>query len=209
MTETEMRAAAAREDVCRYLAACYYEPDPVFAEEGLFDSLLKAAALVDPALVPDARALGEAFAGTAAEELLVDYTRLFLGPVRMLAKPYGSVWLAEGGMLMDDSTQAVLDLYREADFDMDETFRDLPDHVAVELEFLYLLIFRENEARMSGDAHRLDAFLGLQKRFLTGHLGRWIPPFADAVEQGARSDFYRRLGGLTRTFIGLQLARIG
>ena len=34
---------AAREDLCRLLAACYYEPGPEFAEEKVFDSMLDAA----------------------------------------------------------------------------------------------------------------------------------------------------------------------
>ena len=85
--------AGAREDLCRYLAGCYYEPGPEFAEEGLFDSMLAAASRIDPGLAEHARRLGEAFAAQDLQTLLVDYTRLFLGPVQTLAKPYGSVWL--------------------------------------------------------------------------------------------------------------------
>ena len=33
----------AREDLCRFLAACYYQPGPEFAEEKVFDSMLAAA----------------------------------------------------------------------------------------------------------------------------------------------------------------------
>ena len=84
---------------------------------------------------------------TGSDDLLVDYTRLFLGPVDTLAKPYGSVWLGGDAPLMQDSTMAVLQLYEEAGFEIDEDFRELPDHIAAELEFLYLLLFREAEAR--------------------------------------------------------------
>ena len=52
MTESEMHAAVAREDACRYIAACYYQPEPAFAEEGMFNSLLEAVSLVDTDLVP-------------------------------------------------------------------------------------------------------------------------------------------------------------
>ena len=31
--------ATARQDLCRFLSACYYEPAPEFAEEKLFDSM--------------------------------------------------------------------------------------------------------------------------------------------------------------------------
>ena len=48
---------------------------------------------------------------------------------------------------MGDSTMAVLALYREGGFHVAEAFTEMPDHVAVELEFLYLL-----NARL-GDGH--------------------------------------------------------
>jgi TorA maturation chaperone TorD len=201
MTEMEMRRALAREDLCRLLAACYYEPEPAFAAEGLFDNLLAAARGVDEALVPQAQALGEAFRAAEAQTLLLDYTRLFLGPMDILAKPYGSVWLDQEKTLMNDSTLAVLELYKEADFEMDEEFKELPDHIAAELEFLYLLIFRENEALRAGDATQAEAMRELKQRFLGAHLGNWVGPFAAAMRQHAQCEFYRRLADLTEMFV--------
>jgi len=208
MTEPELRAAVAREDLCRYIAACYYEPEPAFEEEGMFSALLDAAKLVDKELVPYAQRLGEEFRNTKADELLLDYTRLFLGPMDILAKPYGSVWLDEQKTLMGGSTMAVLELYREADFEMDEEFKELPDHIAVELEFLYLLIFRENEARQNGDAAKLAAMIDLQDRFLTQHIGAWISKLASAMKAAAQCDFYRTLADLTEKFVNQQHSRV-
>ena len=207
MTETEMREKLAREDLCRLLAACYYEPEPAFAAEGLFDNLLAAARQVDEAFVPHAQAMGEAFRATAAQALLLDYTRLFLGPMDILAKPYGSVWLDQEKTLMNDSTMALLDLHKEAGFEMDEEFRELPDHVAAELEFLYLLIFRENEALRAGDTTKHEQARVLKRRFLTQHLGRWIGPFAAAMHGNAQTDFYRQLADMTEKVVKLEAAR--
>lgn len=207
MTESELQAAAAREDLCRYLAACYYEPDSVFEEEGMFDAMAAAAALVDADMAPRARKLGEEFRGTAGNELLLDYTRLFLGPMDILAKPYGSYWLDEEKTLMGDSTLAVLDLYQEADFEMDEEFKELPDHIAAELEFLYLLTFRENEARVADNQEDVAKWVELRKRFLARHLGAWVERFAAAVKAGSRSGFYRELAELTETFVLLEKGR--
>ena len=206
MTESEMHAAVAREDACRYIAACYYQPEPAFAEEGMFNSLLEAVSLVDTDLVPYAQQLGEEFDRTETEKLLLDYTRLFLGPSHILAKPYGSIWLEDEKTVMGDSTLAALALYNEGGFDIDEEFLELPDHIAVELEFLYLLIFRENEARMQGNSDRLNSVTDLKRRFLSQHLGRWVGPFTTAVMDSAESDFYRQLAKLTKAFVNLELA---
>jgi TorA maturation chaperone TorD len=204
---TDAAREAARADLCRFIAACYYEPEAAFAEERLFDSMRQAAASVDPALEAIAARLGPAFAAQPVDELLVDYTRLFLGPVAALARPYASVWLTGEILVMQDDTMGVLRLYEEAGFGVDENFNELPDHIAVELEFLYLLIFRENEARAAGDDGALARFTQLRRRFLDEHLGRWLGPFLLAAHDAAQTDFYETLAELTEAFVRIEGTR--
>jgi TorA maturation chaperone TorD len=99
---------------------------------------------------------------------------------------------------------AVQELYHEGGFEIDEDFRELPDHIAAELEFLYLLIYRENEGHRTGDTEALKAAAGLRKRFLDEQLGRWIGPFTAAVTAGAESEFYRQLAELTDRFVKME-----
>lgn len=207
MAELDTGQAAARADLSRFLAACYYEPAPEFAEEKLFESMEQVAARVDPELAAGARRLGEAFAADSLEDLLVDYTRLFLGPVDAKARPYGSVWLGPDKLTMQESTMALLALYEEAGFEMAEDFRELPDHVAAELEFLYLLLFRESRTYAGAAAGEPGDPVALRRRLLEEHLGRWAGPFAQAVKEGARSAFYRELGELTGRFVALEARR--
>jgi len=194
----------ARENLCRFLAACYYQPGPEFAEEKVFDSMLDVAHRIDPDLAAHARRLGEQFSAEGQENLLLDYTRLFLGPPQAIAQPYGSVWMSGEKTLMQDSTMAVLALYEQGGFEIAEDFRELPDHIAAELEFLYLLIFRENQVRRTGEPEALGSTAGLRKRFLEEHLGRWIGPFTSAVRAGAQSAFYRELAELTERFVRME-----
>ena len=207
MPRYDVDEGLARENLCRYLAACYYQPGPEFAEEHVFDSMLDAASRIDPDLASAARRLGEAFAAEGADSLPLDYTRLFLGPTHIIAQPYGSVWLEEQKILMGDSTMAVQELYREGGFDIAEDFRELPDHVAAELEFLYLLIHRENDAHRNGNHEALGDIASLRKRFLHAHLGRWVGPFTAAVKDGAQSGYYRGLAALTDRFVAMEAAR--
>ncbi len=209
MAQDNLEHDGARADLCRLLAACYYEPAPEFAEEKLFDSMAAAAARIDADFAVRAQQLGEAFAAEKLQDLLVDYTRLFLGPLDMRAKPYGSVWQGDRQGLMQESTMAVQHLYAEGGFEIDEGFRDLPDHIAAELEFLYLLIFRETEALRNGDLEALEAMAALRRRFLAEHLGAWAGPFTTAVKAGAETAFYRELAELTSRFVASERLRAG
>lgn len=204
MSEFDPDLASARADLWRFLSACYYEPGPEFTEERLFDSMVQVASRIHPDLADHARKLGEAFAAQDTQTLLVDYTRLFLGPVQALAKPYGTFWLSRQTPQLQDSTTTVLDLYREGGFEIDDGFQELPDHVAVELEFLYLLGFTRSQAQQAGKLDEASATELLQRRFLGEHLGAWIGPFAAAVKSGAETAFYRELADFTERFVRME-----
>lgn len=204
MPELDVERATAREDLCRFLAACYYEPEPMLQEEAVFASLAGAADLLSPQLAEPARRLGACFAAQDLQDLLVDYTRLFMGPPAALARPYGSVWLGCEPRVMDASTLAVVELYRSAGFGVDEDLREAPDHIALELEFLYLLTFHCNEAARAGDAEALARWEGLRSTFLNEHLGAWAGRFAQAVQANAATAFYRELAGLTASFVQME-----
>lgn len=198
---------AARADLARYVAACYYEPGPGFAEERLFESMATVAARVAPELAAIAGRLGPAFAAQPIEELRVDYTRLFLGPAGARAQPYAAVWLSGENLLLQGSTLDVRAMYEAGGFDIADDFRDLPDHVAVELESLYLLIHRENEARWSGRRDEQAALEALMRRFLDDHLGRWLGPFILAKHDGAQTVFYEALAELTEALVRREALR--
>ena len=204
MSKYDPDQATARADLCRFLSACYYEPAPEFAEENLFDSMLVAAKRVHPDLADSARKLGESFAAQELQTLLVDYTRLFLGPVQTLAQPYGSFWLKPPAQTQDQPHLVLLDLYREGGFEIDNEFRELPDHIAVELEFLYLLTFTRNQAFAASAVDDVALVELLRRRFLKDHLGAWISPFAAAVKAGAETAFYRELAELTERYVCME-----
>jgi TorA maturation chaperone TorD len=106
---------------------------------------------------------------------------------------------------MGDSTMQALELYREGGFDVAEDFREMPDHIAVELEFLYLLSFRIGQESDDEERTRLVA---LKHRFLENHLGRWVGTLSAAIRNGAETDFYKLLADLTEAFVREDIAEL-
>ncbi len=188
----------ARADVYRLLSACYYQPEEAFLEEEVFAQLKTALAKAHLRGVIEAAGLDDGFRASGVEALLLDYSRLFLGPFEILAKPYGSVYLDGEKIVMGDSTMQALEVYREGGFDVAEDFLEMPDHIAVELEFLYLLSFRIGKA--SDDEEKARLIL-LKQKFLEEHLGRWVGTLSEAIRKGAQTDFYKQLADLTEQFV--------
>lgn len=195
-SENQIQAPSlAKANVYRLLSACYYEPEQAFLEEDIFDQLEIALTIVNGQRTGEATRLGSCFRGTDLEVLVLDYTRLFLGPFDILAKPYGSIYLEDDNIVMGKTTMEAITLYGEGGFQIDEAFREVPDHIAVELEFLYLLNFSISESTEESKRAQLNS---LKKTFLAEHLGRWVVPFAKTMRDGANTDFYRYLADVTQ-----------
>lgn len=81
--------------------------------------------------------------------LTFEYNRLFVGPERLPAPPYESVHRKdrsemEIGMVLGPSVLDVKRRYAEAGVAVSGNFRDLPDHITVELEFIALSMLQGN-----------------------------------------------------------------
>lgn len=94
--------------------------------------------------------------------------------------------------------------YARAGFRVAPAFTEPPDHAAVELEFMSLLCGGEAEAWRQ--KNRRDGVERLEREvdFLSRHLGRWFPEFAERI--AARSGgFYAVATDAARAFIAHDL----
>ena len=193
-------------DVFRLLSACFYQPEKeLLAEERVCENLAAAVNKIFPQATENARDLISALRASSEQELLIDYARLLVGPFEPLAYPYGSVYLDGQKVVMGDSTLAVKELYAEHGMELADDFHEMPDHIAVELEFLYLLCFRAQQARLADDAATLSKIKKTRRDFLTRHLGQWISTFAGKVQEQAQTDFYRLLASLCEQCVKAQM----
>jgi len=127
------------------------------------------------------------------KEMQVDYSRLFVGPFELLSAPYGSVYLEDGRKTLGDSTMDVVQFYQQENLSLQ--FKELPDHIAVELEFLYFLMAKELMFLDNDDLEQSKLCLEKQKQFINRHLANWINDFTDLIIQNANSDFYSQVAG--------------
>lgn len=192
------------------LARGLLRPDAALVEQvrsGAFavglDGLLDRGA--DPALDRALGLLGEYgrdAAGRDAEtvrlELEVEYNRLFVGPAKLVAPPYESYYASaspegKGGRLRTADEFAVRHAYEAAGYAMPDAFVDLPDHIALELDFLALLVRDEAAAWEAGEAGRAEELRARADAFAAEHPARWVGRLATLVDAGARLGFYPAL----------------
>lgn len=127
--------------------------------------------------------------------LMVDHARLFVGPSTLVAPPYGSMYLEHGNKLMAESTLNAQKWYESEG--MEVAIKDIPDHIRIELEFMYYLAFNEKQAAEG----QIKVWQVKQQRFLGQHLSRWVKDFEHKVAEGADTLFYKKIANLTAAFI--------
>jgi putative dimethyl sulfoxide reductase chaperone len=129
---------------------------------------------------------------TDEQQFLTEFTRLFIGPFQTLAPPYGSYYLEEG-RVMGESTMMVLNAYVEAGLKLHERYKDLPDHLAAEFEFLYFLLSNSVLLAEAGAEAESKEILRVYHEFLQGLLLPWIPDFCRRITDNTHLEFFHVL----------------
>ncbi|MCC6956550.1 MAG: molecular chaperone TorD family protein [Anaerolineales bacterium] len=126
-----------------------------------------------------------------------DYLYLFIGTGRPLAPVWESVYFSEARLIFQKETLEVREWYTRFALEAERKGREPDDHIGLELSFTshlaaLALLSLENE-----DDVEFEKNLQAQRDFLTQHLLRWAPIWANLVVQHAQTDFYRGLAYLT------------
>lgn len=196
-----------RSDAYRLLAACLYEPDKeMFLEENLCANLAVLMAELSVPVAESCRRMEQGLRENSREELLVEYSALFLGPFGALAQPYGSVYLDQERQLMGDSTMAVQRIYDEAG--VKHETNGPPDHIAIELEFMSFLEQRLAQAAATNDEAAAAAWAAIESGFFAKYLATWAPLLAKAIQVHARLGFYQALNECLLGFISAEQQRL-
>ena len=194
-----------RGDCYKLLSACFYLPKKeIYLEEKVFKTLTSLLNTLCPDAAIFSAAMEETIQKYSNEDLAVEYARLFVGPFELKAPPYGSVYLDGGRRVMGDSTIEVVRIYEKAGMVMDKDFKELPDHIAVELEFMYYLIYKEMEALEKSEKDKALAFGETRNRFFNRFLSPWIPPFCEKIKETTDNHFYIALADCLSIFIANQ-----
>ncbi len=191
-----------RGDCYKLLSACFYLPKKeLYLEESLFENLLMLLKTVCPDAAIFSTKMGEAIKKYSNEELAVEYAKLFIGPYELKAPPYGSIYLDQGRRVMGDSTMEVRKMFEEAGLSIDDNFKDLPDHISVELEFMYYLIHKEVEALENSEIDKALSLKETQQVFLNRFLKQWVPRFCAKMKEGTENEFYSALADCVLSFL--------
>ena len=201
MEVSSTKLAKNRSEIYQMFSALLCEPeDEILSEKRIFRNLKENFEAVQPNQAHLVDNLAVKFSAYSIRELLIDYTKIFLGPFKAIALPYSSVYFGENS-LMTGVTAWVEQFYHKCGLSFDYSIRDLPDHIVVELEFMYQLAFKEWEARSEDNDEEAAKYLNLQKEFITGHLAKWGVKMSNTIIESNQNEYYSALSECLRAFL--------
>lgn len=127
----------------------------------------------------------------ATSSLADEYRRLFVGPAKKAAPPWGSVYTDRDQVVFGLSTLKLREWLRKNGIEIRQGESEEPeDHIGTMLELMAWLA--DNRPELLGD-------------YLRHHLLTWAPHFLTLMEEAATDAFFTGLAALTRsTLLGIQ-----
>lgn len=155
------------------------------------------------------------FSAAPAEQLQSDFDAIFGHTISAECPPYETQY---GAGIIFAQAQHMGDItafYRAFGVQVSDNAHERADHIAVELEFLSTLAFREAACIIEGDREHADSVRDAERKFLSEHLGAWSLCFADRLTRKAQcvapsdANFYTALAASLRAFMRDELVHAG
>ncbi|CAH8767491.1 TorD/DmsD family molecular chaperone [Paenibacillus dendritiformis] len=136
-----------------------------------------------------------------------DYYRLFGSSGQLPVTPCETMYRANEQKLPKSYAQIVRQHYAEFSLYFKKMNGEPDDHIAIELEFMAVLI-----GKMLGNVmteKRYHRYMDGQRRFVLDHLTRWAPRFGEDLARHADHPLYRAIGRLLVEFMASEAERAG
>ncbi len=151
--------------------------------------------------------LAQGFWRPTHADLQREYDRLFTHRTTILCPIYEVEYdknraVSQGPILAD-----IAGFYRA--FGLEIAVNERPDHLALELEFMSVLTYKEALALENNLFEQAEICRDAQKKFLEAHLGRWVGIVADTLARAAQIEFYKALAADVKEFIESECALLG
>ena len=137
-------------------------------------------------------------AGLSVEEFDAvrgDYTSLFIGPGKVLAPPWESMYFRKERIIFQEETLEVRNWYRRFGLESVKLYNEPDDHIGLELAFIAHLAGLAYEAQ---DENKFRVLIEAQKEFMTVHTLKWVAGWAALVLEHAKTDFFKGVALVVR-----------
>ncbi len=133
-------------------------------------------------------------------KLIEDYTQLFIGPKKHISLNE-SIYTDRTPRFWGESTVVIKKLIGYIGLELDEHWKQMPDHISVEFELMQKLL----EAKQEALTNQQDAVADQCTQAINGlyhdHIIKWVPKVCDQVIEKAQTSVYKAIGIWTKACV--------
>ena len=160
-----------------------------------------AADLINPTVAGEVQNLTEEFAGADQPTLEAAYQRVFTLSYSEDCPIHETAFSARHLFQQVAQQADIAGFYRAFGVDAE---KDRSDHIAMELEFCYLVALKEARARSLRESEHIAICRNGQRTFLREHLARWAPHIGQRIVVTGAGTWYERAAWLLLAFIAAE-----
>lgn len=153
--------------------------------------------------------LKTSLSSTPVWKLQEEYLRVFSYTISQECPPYETQY---GSKHIFQQTQAMSDIagfYRAFGLEESRQRPERCDHISLELEFMYFLIYKQAHALSQKELTRAEICREAEHKFFAEHVGRWVPSFTMLLERKAEEGYLHDLACFTRVFFRAESDYLG
>ena len=148
-------------------------------------------------------ALAEEVQSVDASQLQTEHRRVYTHILSLDCPPCETLYTARHLFQETQELSDIAGFFRAFGLELAE--RERPDHISVELEFMYFLTYKEAYALQHHGRAKARLCREAQRKFMQDHLGRWAFQFARRLKEKAQGGYFGCLASLTEAFLSAEV----
>jgi len=145
----------------------------------------------------------------AADALETRYRETFGHIPAGIFSPYETSYGAANAFTQSQALADLNGFYHAFGVEPSAAYRERPDHVSLECEFVALLLYKEAIALEAGNTEGAEVCRTARRRFLEEHIGWWGGVVCERLERDAPTALYRLCGRFGAAMIAQEREALG
>jgi len=139
------------------------------------------------------------------QDLRDEHRRVFSNVIALDCPPYETLFGNDHVFGQSYVMGDISGFYTAFGLQLSQDIHERLDHLAVELEFLHYLAYKESYALCHDGPEKVQTVVDAEKKFVKEHIGRWVPLFSEMLKNKADYGLYKCIADLTTAWVNFEI----
>jgi len=139
------------------------------------------------------------------QDLRDEHRRVFSNVIALDCPPYETLFGNDHVFGQSYVMGDISGFYTAFGLQLSQDIHERLDHLAVALEFLHYLAYKESYALCHDGPEKVQTVVDAEKKFVKEYIGRWVPLFSEMLKNTADYGLYKCIADLTTAWVNFEI----